>query len=613
MIGGYVYYRRDDALQSRLQERLDHTFTRIDVKDRGLLFYDEPYQDNSTSRLVSDELVLLSQDLLVAMGSDGEYRRFDLASEFPALFSRSESTAFNTIASDFCLAVVRRRCGETTLFLASNRAGSGRIYFHTAESGVVFSSDLRFLLGVVKGEPSKSGIYSILKYGAVPDPMTICSNVAVVPPAHFLRYEVNEGAQSMAPYFRFRFPCDLDVQSARDESEVLEPAKQALRRSSRFLEGYRPVILLSGGVDSSLYGCYLSEASREPLQGFYCTFGDDDPELEFAKRIADRVHADLHIARMGKSDAIRVLDEVTRLTDHPFADFSSLPITFLFQYASERMDGRTVLIECNGGDDCFGFPDLANEAKFTLKHRFPRGLKRAIAAALRNTTYWKWESQEGLLARFCALSDAHEKTLLNYFLVLAPIRYLGLRRSSAWDDSLQDALEDVFSSSGEDYENLNYSAKTTIRQLLHVNSRRWSAKALSVGESLGIRVVYPYIWREVLAEQGRIPWNLKIKDGVVKWPLKRLLEEHMPASFIYRKKSGFVPPFATWLTDQAFNRRVREVLLDRNAAVTEIVPREVLEDLLSDALHGRKLRHPILNFLWGALFTEMWLARHAVR
>lgn len=611
MIGGYIHRRIDVGLESRLRQRIDHSFTAIDAWDCGFLFCDHPYSDDQTSRLVSHDLVALSQDLLVATDADDQYRPFDLAAELPGLLAQDEPTAFDAIASDYRMAVVRRRGEQTTLFLVSNRAGSGRIYLCPVESGVLFSSDLRFLLGVIKGEVSRLGIYSILKYGAVPEPMTICNNVDAVPPAHFLRYQVNDGSRSMVPYFRFRFPADAEEHPPGDAAEILEPAKRALRRSSRFLRTHRPAILLSGGIDSSLYGCYLNETGGEALQGFYCAFGDDDPELVFAQQIARRLQVDLHMARMGRSDATRVLDDVTRLTDHPFADFSSLPITFLFQYASERMGQRTVLIECNGGDDCFGFPDLANEKKYALKHRFPRSLKRLIAATFKGTTYWKWEGQEGALARACALSDSHEKSLLDYFLVLAPLEYLGVKPAGEWDETLQDEMERVFSRCGADYEGLGYGAKMTIRQLLHVNSRRWAAKALSVGESLGIRAVYPFIWREVLVEQGRIPWSLKIKDGIVKWPLKRLLEQYMPESFIYRKKSGFVPPFATWLTDESFNRRVREILLDRGALVTEVVPRRVLEELLSDALEGMKLRHLILNFLWGALFTEMWLGQHA--
>jgi hypothetical protein len=53
--------------------------------------------------------------------------------------------------------------------------------------------------------------------------------------------------------------------------------------------------------------------------------------------------------------------------------------------------------------------------------------------------------------------------------------------------------------------------------------------------------------------------------------------------------------------------------MGRNACVAGVVPRKVLDELLSDALGGRKLRFPVLNFLWGALFTEMWVQKYKDR
>ena len=102
----------------------------------------------------------------------------------------------------------------------------------------------------------------------------------------------------------------------------------------------------------------------------------------------------------------------------------------------------------------------------------------------------------------------------------------------------------------------------------------------------------------------------QIHKGVVKWPLKKLLEEFMPREFIYRQKSGFVPPFAAWLTDRDFNHRVRDILLSKDAFVCDLVPRGLFEELLSDALDGRKLRSPVLFFLWGAVFTEAWVQKY---
>ena len=84
----------------------------------------------------------------------------------------------------------------------------------------------------------------------------------------------------------------------------------------------------------------------------------------------------------------------------------------------------------------------------------------------------------------------------------------------------------------------------------------------------------------------------------------------MPADFIYREKSGFVPPFAQWLTARDFNRMVHDILLAADGTIQRLVPPRIIGELLDDALRGENLRFPVLNFLWGALFTEMWIQRY---
>jgi len=609
MIGGYIYNIPDSDIENRLQKSMDQHFTKIRAWDNGYLFYNKPFDDDQTSYLASNEIIALSQDLLVTADSDGDYRNFNLQKEFPERFSKIGDEVFNVIQSDFRMAIVQRSKQNKVLTLVSNRAGSARMFFHKMESGVLFSSDLRFLLRIVKLDVNHLGIYSVLKYGAIPEPMTISYNISAVPPAHLLKYDLTTQKDITSSYFKFKFDYPDDRNHHDFDPEFLEPIKHTLLKSSKFLNNYKPNILLSGGIDSSLYGSYLGQTTRRQFQGFYCAFGDDDRELPFAKSIAERINADFNIVTMKKPDAMSILEDATTLTDHPFSDFSSLPVVFLLKRIREHTTGPTVIIECNGADDCFGFADLSNKRKFIFKHHFPNFLKHNISALVKDFPYWKWESHEGIPARFSALSDVHEMNLLNYFLVLSPINYLGIDIPRDWDIKLESAMESVFANTGEGYSKLGYKAKTTIRQLLHVNSRRWAAKALSVGENLGLRIIYPYIWHDVLEEQGKLPWNAKIFNGIVKWPLKKLLEDFMPESFIYRKKSGFVPPFARWLTDKDFNYQMRDILLNSNGYITEMVPYQIIDQLLSDALDEKKLRHSILNFLWGAIFTERWIQK----
>jgi asparagine synthase (glutamine-hydrolysing) len=608
MIGGYIYDKLDSDIEIRLKNNINQNFNKITAWDNGYLFYNKPFDDDQDSYLVSDEIIVLSQDILVTADS-GEYRNFNLRKEFPELFSRFNDEAFNVIKSDFRMVIVQRTKKSKSVTLVSNRAGSGRMFFYKMESGVLFASDLRFLLMIVKFDINHLGIYSILKYGAIPEPMTISNNISAVPPAHLLKYDLTSKTYNTRSYFKFKFDYPDDQNHHDFDHKILKPIKSTLLRSSIFLNKYEPNILLSGGIDSSLYGSYLSQTTGRRFQGFYCAFSEDDQELPFAKSIAERINVDFNDIIMKKHDAMSIFEDVTTLSDHPFSDFSSLPVAFLLKRIREHTTGSTVVIECNGGDDCFGFADLSNKRKFIFKHHFPKFLKHYISSLVKDFPNWKWESHEGVLARISALSDVHEMNLLNYFLVLSPINYLEIDIPRDWDIKLESAMEIVFANTGEEYSKLGYKAKMTIRQLLHVNSRRWAAKALSVGENLGLRIVYPYIWLDVLEEQGKLPWNAKIFNGIVKWPLKKLLEDFMPESFIYRKKSGFVPPFARWLTDKDFNYQVRDILLNSNGYILEIVPYPIIDQLLSDALDEKKLRHSILNFLWGAIFTEMWIQK----
>ncbi len=605
MIGGYIYGERDAGVEAGLRNRLGAASRFVDFPGSGFFFYTEPLPAVGTAQASSGGLTVLSEDLLAFKAGDGSYRHADLVSDFLAAFDRRGPEAFDSIHSDFRMAVISARGPERELYLASNRAGSGRIYYYRLKTGIVFCSDLRFLLKVAPLEVSRMAVYALLKYGSIPEPLTIAENVSAVPAAHYFRYRLADGRGWTAPYFRYRFPADRSREPF-EEKKSLGRVRETLRRTAKFLGGYPSAMLLSGGIDSSLYGCYLDQEKTRPFRGFYCSFGQDDPEQRFARAVAERLGVELEVATMSRDDAMRALDDAVRLADHPFSDFSSLPIVFLLRFIKEHSGGEALVIECNGGDDCFGFPALTQEGKYRLKHAVPGILKRGIARLLARSSCWKWESSEGFLARIASLADAHERSALNYFLLQAPVNYLGMMGSPDWDETLQEIIERTVSGCGEDYDGLSYEAKTTIRQLFYINSARWAAKAFSVGESLGIRVIYPFVWRDVLLEQGKLPWDVKVRDGVVKWPLKRLLEEYMPADFIYRRKSGFVPPFVRWLTDAEFNDRVRSVLLGRGACVSEIIPTRLLQELLDDTRAGKRLRSPILNTLWGAYFAESW-------
>jgi asparagine synthetase B (glutamine-hydrolysing) len=394
--GGYIFDHENTGVAQRLNKALGTSYNRIPCASTGFLFHDNPFSDFKTAWCSSNSLTILSQDLLVTCDSDENYSLLDLRADLPEMFRRKKQEAFKEIVSDYRLIVVERIQNDTNLYLVSNRAGNGRLYYHLTESGVLFSSDIRFLLRVVPFEENDIGVYAILKYGAIPEPLTISKNIAAVPPAHYLQYSVGSGICRTKSYFQLEFPCDRNQGAAHDYDAIIQPAKHKLQKSAQFLRQYEPAILLSGGIDSSLYASYMHQIGDDRLHGIHCTFEDYDPELPFAQLLADKINAHFHVGRMKREDALPILNDTVALTGHPFSDFSSLPIVFILKFMNDHVRETGMIIEGNGGDDCFGFPDIGSRSKMLVKSHFPKICKDAVAHLFGNPikdwhrVCWHW-------------------------------------------------------------------------------------------------------------------------------------------------------------------------------------------------------------------------------
>ena len=60
---------RNADFEGHVLNKANNSFNKIEVWDNGYLFYDKAFGDNKTHCLISDELIILSQDLLVTEGS----------------------------------------------------------------------------------------------------------------------------------------------------------------------------------------------------------------------------------------------------------------------------------------------------------------------------------------------------------------------------------------------------------------------------------------------------------------------------------------------------------------------------------------------------------------
>jgi len=107
---------------------------------------------------------MLSARLAGCRESGGSYRIADWNADVLLIFSNGDpmrSIDSKRFQDGGCLEATCRR----SLYLASNRAGSGRIYYHRLKKGILFCSDLRSAEnGALRDQPE--GTLFMLKYGA---------------------------------------------------------------------------------------------------------------------------------------------------------------------------------------------------------------------------------------------------------------------------------------------------------------------------------------------------------------------------------------------------------------------------------------------------------------
>jgi len=518
-------------------------------------------------------------------------------------FVRKGVTFFQTVVNNVRAAAIDKTPGSRRLHLVSHRLGPGRMYYRPIDGGIAFSSDAKVLARIGSTEPNPMGLWAVIIYGAVPEPLTVLEGIAAVPVGQAATFEIGSAAPSLTPILSLGFPDPLQC----DADACLAQAEHALAAGAKLVAELGASMTVSGGIDSSLFLCLMQDAIDRPKRGYFCRFGVSDPEEEYAREVAQASNTDLTVFHLLDSDVIPSICHASESAMHPFSDFSSIAVTFLTRSIARDRPDCPWLFDGNGGDDCFGVGSQELLRWWKMLTALPGPFHRVPAYLWLRLGLWKRYGKLDIVMRKlyqASVSRAHLASFVDGHVgMTSPAESEWLERLG---ELMQVCCDACIANGGRDL----LRADFYMMQLLHVCSRRWTAKILGPAHATGRSVLFPYLWRDVLEATGRIPWRLKVHNGVVKWPLKRFLENHMRPGFIYRPKSGFTPPWRRWLRSDEINGFVRETLLCRSARVTAVL-REAWIDRMLTHLRQSAANPPamILNTIWGALTTEIWLQK----
>ncbi|MEP7181334.1 MAG: asparagine synthase (glutamine-hydrolyzing) [Betaproteobacteria bacterium] len=240
----------------------------------------------------------------------------------------------------FALAICDLR--QRAVYVVRDRLGLKPVVYAARPDGFAFASTVRSLLPWLPPDArqmSAEAIDAYLAHRTIPAPRAIFGTMSRLPPAHWLRYDMASHAIETREYWR-----------PEPTHDAWLPTLDAAIRMRTVAD--RPLgLFLSSGVDSSALACRLAAMGFNRLQSFTAAFtGTPFDESGLARKAADR----LGFPNLAIEIPQRIADDFSRLVadlDDPFADPSSVPTWYL---ARETTNHVKVVLGGDGGDELFG-------------------------------------------------------------------------------------------------------------------------------------------------------------------------------------------------------------------------------------------------------------------
>jgi asparagine synthase (glutamine-hydrolysing) len=558
---------------------------------------------------------MLSHDGRYAMVFNGEIYNFrklkaELLSEKPAIdfISNSDSEVLlqafihwgPSVASKlegmFAVAIYDAQIKK--VFLLRDRKGKKPIFYYSDSLHFVFASEIKSLLQhpviAASKEIDTQAIHEFLHLGYIPEPKTIYRSIRKFPSGAVGEVLLNLSF-SVKQYWKIETVVDGRYASGNFDFKEILRDKLTKAVDKRLISDVPLGAFLSGGTDSSLITAMASKLSNKPLKTFSIGFKESKfDEHRFASQVAKHLGTDHTEFILSEKDSVQWLETYLDHFDEPFADTSAIPTMLVARMAKQQV---TVALTGDGGDELFlgyGTHTWANR----LTNSYFKVVKPFLASAFKISNTPRLKRIAELLV------DVDPGTLRSH--IFSQEQYF-FSNHEIQLDLLVDPLSYVpfkFVDSPVFYELIEaekqaiFDFKCYLKDDLLVKIDR-----ASMFSALECRC--PLLDNSIIEFAVNIPFDLKRKNGIPKWPLKELLADYLPENLINRPKWGFSIPLAQWMKNDL--RYLMEYLSDENLNKTGLFKIAHVRSLIKRFNNGDEY---LYNRLWVLIIIQRFLLKN---
>lgn len=438
------------------------------------------------------------------------------------------------------------------LWLARDRLGIKPLYYARHQGRLLFASEIKALTAdrSVPRAVDETALFHFLSFLVPPAPQTLFAGIRKLPPATWMR--IGEGGATQERRYwdllEHAHPAEPETEE-RVAGRLLERLEESVRLHK--VSDVPVGVFLSGGIDSSTNAVLFSRGEAAPVQTFSIGYAGDNPsypsELPYARLVAQEIGARHHEKLLDVKDLESFLPQMVYLQDEPIADPVCMPVHYVSRLARDH--GVKVCHVGEGADELFGgYPVWDTMARLERIAALPgAGLAKragsALFAPLRSALGFRYEWMRRSAAGQPAFWGGSEVfTEPAKFELLSPRMRATFAGRSSWEEI--EPLWDRFRRSGMDQHPLNWMAfldlSFRIPELLLMRVDK-----MSMGVGLEARV--PYLDHRFVETALAIDPRLRIRDGKLKYILRKAVSGVIPGQLLDRPKQGFGVPLRDWM------------------------------------------------------------------
>jgi asparagine synthase (glutamine-hydrolysing) len=592
-------------------QRIGFAHTRlsiIDLSEDG----NQPFtnEDGSVHTVINGEIYNY-QSLKARLATQGHsFKGHSDCETIPHLYEEYGLSMFDHLDGMFALAL----WDGNRLILARDPFGKKPLFYaHVPNKFFIFASEIKAILPFLKSNAlNRDNFLNYLSCGYTLGEETIFEAIHHVPPGSFLEFTFQSEKIERTQYWHW--PTRTSSEE-RTDAEWIQCFRENLLTAveKRLMSDVPLGAFLSGGLDSSAIVALMHTISPDiERHTFSIHFQEDSYDtydhIEPMVKIFGIHH---HRIPFLKSDFLTWFDPAMQSNDGLSADLSLIPMHKLSAEAGREL---RVVLTGDGADELLGGYETYKATR--LAHRigcFREPLGRCLKALAGfvpakgsrnklNSSVVLQQLGKGLSQRSIGLTHARWRQIFSYSEVeelLNPEFKTWLPRQ---DLPEADYIESLWAKLSGD--NILHQSQALDIQTWMLHSILAKVDRTTMAHSLEARS--PFYDKALAQLAAQLPLHIRTRKP--KWILRKAVEDLLPPTVTWQKKSGFNTPLSRWfLQDPQIRQLAEHWLFSREALSHQLFDKQQIQRL------WQQHHHLDCHFkLWNIMVFNAWAKAYAI-